>query len=200
MKKIMFNERFDLNRAVLQGEKTNTRRDGHRVYLDYERGRSLGDYPTLTLEEYAMQKSPFKVGEIVAVAQSYKALGYDPMFCPPGHEDGLGSEEGWSNKMYVSADLCKHHIRIDAVKFERLQEITDEEILKEGIMEYYPYIDRNPEDKLKTYRFRDKKSKYGYYQLHPARDCFAELIDRISGKGTWEANRYVYAYSFTLID
>lgn len=200
MKKIMFNERFDLNRAVLYGEKTNTRRDGYRVYLDYERGRSLGDYPTLTLEEYAMQKSPFKVGEIVAVAQSYKALGYDPMFCPPGHEDGLGSEEGWSNKMYVSADLCKHHIRIDAVKFERLQEITDEEILKEGIMEYYPYIDRNPEDKLKTYRFRDKKSKYGYYQLHPARDCFAELIDRISGKGTWEANRYVYAYSFTLID
>lgn len=200
MKKIMFNERFDLNRAVLQGEKTNTRRDGHRVYLDYERGRSLGDYPSLTLEEYAMQKSPFKVGEIVAVAQSYKALGYDPMFCPPGHEDGLGSEEGWSNKMYVSADLCKHHIRIDDVKFERLQEITDEEILKEGIMEYYPYIDRNPEDKLKTYRFRDKKSKYGYYQLHPARDCFAELIDRISGKGTWEANRYVYAYSFTLID
>lgn len=200
MKKIMFNERFDLNRAVLQGEKTNTRRDGHRVYLDYERGRSLGDYSSLTLEEYAMQKSPFKVGEIVAVAQSYKALGYDPMFCPPGHEDGLGSEEGWSNKMYVSADLCKHHIRIDAVKFERLQEITDEEILKEGIMEYYPYIDRNPEDKLKTYRFRDKKSKYGYYQLHPARDCFAELIDRISGKGTWEANRYVYAYSFTLID
>ena len=200
MKKIMFNERFDLNRAVLQGEKTNTRRDGHRVYLDYERGRSLGDYSSLTLEEYAMQKSPFKVGEIVAVAQSYKALGYDPMFCPHGHEDGLGSEEGWSNKMYVSADLCKHHIRIDAVKFERLQEITDEEILKEGIMEYYPYIDRNPEDKLKTYRFRDKKSKYGYYQLHPARDCFAELIDRISGKGTWEANRYVYAYSFTLID
>ncbi len=200
MKKIMFNERFDLNRAVLQGEKTNTRRDGHRVYLDYERGRSLGDYPSLTLEEYAMQKSPFKVGEIVAVAQSYKALGYDPMFCPPGHEDGLGSEEGWSNKMYVSADLCKHHIRIDAVKFERLQEITDEEILKEGIMEYYPYIDRNPEDKLKTYRFRDKKSKYGYYQLYPARDCFAELIDRISGKGTWERNPYVYVYSFTLID
>lgn len=200
MKKIMFNERFDLNRAVLQGEKTNTRRDGHRVYLDYERGRSLGYYPSLTLEEYAMQKSPFKVGEIVAVAQSYKALGYDPMFCPPGHEDGLGSEEGWNNKMYVSADLCKHHIRIDAVKFERLQEITDEEILKEGIMEYYPYIDRNLKDKVKTYRFRDKKSKYGYYQLHPARDCFAELIDRISGKGTWEANRYVYAYSFTLID
>ena len=200
MKKIMFNERFGLNRAVLQGEKTNTRRNGHKVYLDYERGRSLGDYPTLTLEEYAMQKSPFKVGEIISVAQSYKALGYDPMFCPPGHEEGLGSEMGWSNKMYVSADLCKHHIRIDAVKFERLQEITDEEILKEGIMEYYPYIDRNPEDKLKTYRFRDKKSKYGYYQLHPARDCFAELIDRISGKGTWEANRYVYAYSFTLID
>ena len=192
MKKIMFNERFDLNRAVLQGEKTNTRRDGHRVYLDYERGRSLGDYPSLTLEEYAIRKSPFKVGEIVAVAQSYKALGYDPMFCPPGHEDGLGSEEGWNNKMYVSADLCKHHIRIDAVKFERLQNISHEDCIKEGLQW---------DHKASSYYVVDK-TRIGSRQWfgNDPKAAFGKLIDRISGKGTWEANRYVYAYSFTLID
>ena len=205
MKKIMFNERFGLNHAVLQGEKAMTRRDGHKVYLDYERGRSLGYYPSLTLEEYAMQKSPFKVGEIVAVAQSYKTLGYDPMFCPPGHEDGLGSEEGWSNKMYVSADLCKHHIRIDVVKFERLQEITDEEIMKEGIG--HAIVDAyNPETgETGNYCYYRREVANGCAKISctvfsNARDAFASLIDKVSGKGTWEANRYVYAYLFTLID
>lgn len=189
MKKIMFNERFDLNRAVLQGEKTNTRRDGHRMYLDYERGRSLGDYSSLTLEEYAMQKSPFKVGEIVAVAQSYKALGYDPMFCPPGHEEGLGSEMGWSNKMYVSAYLCKHHIKITGVRFEKLQDISAEECLKEGVIKT---------DCCAPYGYRD--GAHLTRNFRTPIDAFASLIDKVSGKGTWEANRYVYAYSFTLID
>ena len=195
MKKIMFNERFDLNRAVLQGEKTNTRRDGHRVYLDYERGRSLGYYPTLTLEEYAMQKSPFKVGEIVAVAQSYQSLGYDPMFCPPGHEYGLGNERGWSNKMYVSADLCKHHITITEVRFERLQDISEANIFNEGIRMRFAEGQTKPYFTFPTY---DKNNPRDIF-LSP-REAFAALIDRISGKGTWERNNYVYVYSFTLID
>ena len=205
MKKIMFSQEYCLLPLVFLHQKTKTRRDGHKVYLDYERGRNLGDFPTLTLEEYAMQKSPFKVGEIVAVAQSYKALGYDPMFCPPGHEDGLGSEEGWSNKMYVSADLCKHHIRIDDVKFERLQEISDDEIMKEGIV--HGVVDaHNPETgatgdycyhKLKTVK---GICKINCFVFSNARDAFASLIDKVSGKGTWKRNPYVYAYSFTLID
>ena len=32
-----------------------------------------------------------------------------------------------------------------------------------------------------------------------AQVAFANLINRISGKGTWESNPYVFAYSFKLI-
>ena len=198
MKKIMFNEEYGLNNAVLQGEKTNTRRDGHKVYLDYERGRSLGDFPTLTLEEYAIRKSPYKVGDEVAVAQSYKAMGYDPMFCPPGHEDGLGSEAGWSNKLFVSADLCKHHIKITEVRFERLQNISEEDCLREGILQSVDGMD------MYTFDGWSKHHKGGVLRVQvyskDPREAFASLIDRISGKGTWERNPYVYVYSFTLID
>lgn len=33
-----------------------------------------------------------------------------------------------------------------------------------------------------------------------AREAFASLIDKISGKGTWESNPWVVAYSFELVD
>ena len=47
-----------------------------------------------------------------------------------------------------------------------------------------------------------------FYSFHNAdipdyndsRDAFAELIDKVSGKGTWESNPYVFAYEFELID
>ena len=32
------------------------------------------------------------------------------------------------------------------------------------------------------------------------REAFACLIDKVSGKGTWESNPYVYAYEFNLMD
>lgn len=33
---------------------------------------------------------------------------------------------------------------------------------------------------------------------HPL--AYAALIDRISGKGTWESNPYVFTYEFELVD
>ena len=33
-----------------------------------------------------------------------------------------------------------------------------------------------------------------------AREAFALLIDKVSGKGTWESNPWVVAYSFELVD
>lgn len=32
------------------------------------------------------------------------------------------------------------------------------------------------------------------------REAFAALIDKVSGKGTWESNPYVFVYEFKLID
>lgn len=33
-----------------------------------------------------------------------------------------------------------------------------------------------------------------------ARDAYHFLIDKVSGKGTWESNPYVFVYEFELID
>lgn len=101
---MMFNDKHMLTHLVMTGEKTMTRRvvSPGIIRMAERDVRVLGG----TLEERIMEHSPF-LCEKVAVAQSYKALGYDPMFCPIGHEDGLGSEKGWNNKMFVNASLLQ---------------------------------------------------------------------------------------------
>lgn len=74
---------------------------------------------------------------------------------------------------------------------ERLQSISDEDILKEGVWQ-----------RFKTSLFYVSKN-VGYapdVAFLTAREAFAYLIDRISGKGTWESNPWVVAYSFELVD
>lgn len=172
MKKIMFNDKYCLTQAVLAGTKTMTR-------------RLLKDNVPLGNWEETQKKLPYKVGEVVAIAQSYNTIGktqYDKF--------GNGVP-GNSNKMFTRAELMPHHIKITDVKVERLQSISDEDILKEGVWQY---------PKLRAYHVSKATGFAPDVAFLTAREAFAYLIDRISGKGTWKSNPWVVAYSFELID
>ena len=64
MKKIMFSDAFCLTQAVLNGTKTMTR-------------RVLRDNVPLGNWEDTQKHLPYKVGEVVAIAQSYKSIADD---------------------------------------------------------------------------------------------------------------------------
>lgn len=183
MKKIMFSDKFCLTQAVLSGIKTMTRRV------------LRGNVPLGNWEETA-KHLPYKVGDIVAIAQPYK----DIIECMAEYSDIIinvdGSinreyKTGWTNKMFVKADLMKHHIKITDVKVERIQSISVDDILCEGVWQFYDnknlfYVSKN----------------IGYapdVAFLSAREAFWYLIDNISGKGTWESNPWVVAYSFELL-
>ena len=100
-------------------------------------------------------------------------------------DDFITESAGWSNKMFVRAELMPRHIESTDVKVERLQDISDEDALKEGV---FKLTDK--------YFLPSGIAKV----LTSAREAFACLIDAISGKGTWESNPFVAAYSFELID
>lgn len=120
MKKIMFSDAFCLTLAVLNGKKTMTR-------------RVLRDNVPLGNWEETAKHLPYKVGEVVAIAQSYKEVYPNADFEMVG--DGFMTESaGWTNKMFVRANLMKRHIRITDVKVERLRDISEEDCLKEGII------------------------------------------------------------------
>ena len=167
----MFNDQCGLTTAVLEGRKTMTRR------LVPE-GTPFGNW------EETLKKSRYQVGEIVAVAQNLRDMGYNPRDTKhkPGEIWGLDHSPAWTNKMFVSASECIHQIRITNIHVERLQDISEEDILREGI-----------EKDGDIYSFNDYEG-YKTPQL-----AFKALINRISGKGTWERNPWVFVYEFELI-
>ena len=176
-KKIMFSDKYGLTQAVLSGTKTMTR----RVLKD---GTPLGNW------EETVKHLPYKVGEVIAIAQPYKdIIERLPMYSDAIlGVDGIPRKEfkaGWTNKLFVKADLLPRHIRITDVKVERLQDISDDDALKEGVSKLT--------DKCFLPSSNTKMSI-------SAREAFAYLIDKVSGKGTWESNLWVAAYSFELVD
>ena len=182
MKKIMFNDLYGLTEAVLNRLKTKTR----RIAPD---NTPIGNWSE------TLKYSRFQIGEVVAIAQSYKDAGVRFL---PEEDDEFGCYDfpaeqtnGWANKMFVRADLMPHPIRITDIRVERLQDITYEDCLAEGVY----ILDEDPMNP-QAYIYAFPNSPEVYY--HP-REAYAALIDRISGKGTWESNPYVFVYEFELI-
>lgn len=198
MKKIMFNDRYGLTEAVLDGSKTQTRRimKGKPLFPsdEIESTGVLGDEVQIIAnggESLITMKLPFRVGEVVAVAQSYRD-------CGGVNEDGVpmwdiisqrvgSTNAGWDNKMFVRADLMPHQIRITDVRVERLQDISDEDCIKEGVHE----------------ATRD----FPWYWIdgfnvtfNESRAAFAHLINKVSKKDVWQENPYVFVYDFELVN
>lgn len=213
MKKRMFNDRYCLTRAVLSGDKTMTRSIIHPQptrTAEYAGMHFITEVVGKTVKKQKLRAdfsnnltvtSPFNFYEEVAVAQSYREIGVDnlvkmaPLAPNQAPDVSVYMTAGMNNKMFVKAEYMPHRIRIDKVKVERLQDISAEDCLKEGIRK----VD---DDSLifPNWCFFDcdhGESVAGYY-LTP-QDAFAALIDAVMGKGTWESNPWVWVYEFTLI-
>lgn len=135
MKRISFKDNGGLNltQAVLSGRKTMTRRAViEQVEKDAMVRSSLcGTFDLMRREKiaYILNHSPYKVGEVVAIQQAYKDVAdYAEMI------DATQDTAGWTNKMFVSACMMPHHIRITDIRVEMLQDISDEDCLREGVL------------------------------------------------------------------
>ena len=204
MQKIMFNDQYELTKAVLEGRKTQTRR-----ICKYSRPNESYDivFPIFEPKDYdnkgnntsalnyafgwrndegmftGWNKPYYKVGEIVAIAQSYADIGIESFpFC----------EAGWRNKMRVKADLMPHQIKVTNVRIQRLQDISDEDCLAEGIVKKVGY------EGIPRYYVPWYKHTWAY-ATDSAKDAYRFLIDKVSGKGTWESNPWVFVYEFELV-
>lgn len=208
MKRISFKDSggLHLTQAVMSGRKTMTRR---AMSGQIEVDSVLSAIGRNRLKEciYVCEHSPYKFGDIVAIQQAYKdahreSIG-DFIFEKDYFKEQYQESAGWTNKMFVKAKYMPHHIRITDVRVERLQDISDEDCLREGV---YKDVDGGrvigyPFGVPFYYTFTGAISKDGK-NLHWAtpREAFASLIDKVSGRGTWNSNPLVWAYSFELVD
>ena len=209
----MFNDRYGLTKAVLEGRKTQTRRviicprefkgewvAGFNIHVRTSDRRIIG-YPCMyDADECEFDEGEilpkYRVNETVSVAQAYHDCGGLNEKGVPRWDiiaQAVGATgAGWDNKMFVRADLMPYQIRITNVRIERLQDISDEDCLKEGIIQGRCGSENT--------HFMD--AYYVPNDIQPyctPREAFASLIDKVSGKGTWESNPYVWVYDFELV-
>ena len=212
MKKIMFEDtKFRLEQAVLDGRKTMTR----RVVPFDDPGLAQWNIEGLTpseIEKKYLPKSTYKVGDKVAIAQRYLAIrsqmktdeekaSFEKKVRAAYDVKEFNEIEATHNKSFAKSQLMPHHIEITKVSVERLQNITRDEAIAEGVIVELGYVKDDMGNRIAVdlYRVNGINEKF----THPV-SAFIALINRISpklfGLPMWDANPLVYVYSFKLID
>lgn len=212
MKKIYFDDKFCLTDCVIKGNKTQIRKlvTYPKVYKGIDvagfyayrkpSDKKIFDLCLFDEDEIPIDEGQilpkYKIGEIIAVGQNYKDANVNFIPCDLsrkhnriwGHTCNM---RGWENKFYVRPDLMPHQIKIVDVRIECLQDISDEDCLKEGI-----------EFDCKAKGFYcgyNKETNSKIWLGSTPREAFSVLIDKIYGKGTWENNPYCFVYDFEII-
>lgn len=192
MKKIMFNDKFDLTKAVFDYRKTQTRRlvCSHGNDVIRINGKRIPFYQLSKYKESPMLSNKifscgrFTIGDIVAVAQRYYDIAYKL-------NTDFSHLPGWNNKMFVKAYLMPRHIEITNIRLDHLQNINESDCIAEGIRREIRY------GQVRDYFWCSGLDNSRYIS---AREAYADLIDKICGKGTWSSNPLVFIYDFKLID
>lgn len=192
MKKIMFNDQYGLTEAVLDGRKTQTRRIAYEK--PFKHIRSCGfctegkDKGKLAINDgnEIVAKSTYKMGEIVAVAQRYCDI-------PFANDIFIRAVPiGWSNKMFVKSDLMPHQIKITNIRCERLQDISTDDCMKEGIYcSHIEGIDDAYSYDATNDRFKPKRWYRTPIKAYKMLSCKLHLH--------WDSNPLVFVYDFKLV-
>lgn len=131
MRGICFKEPLFL--ATIESRKTETR-------------RIMNPQP----DHFVPSPSPrYYIGEVLYLKEPYAVVEPGSRFARDGVPAGTTLYKynfqnhaiKWKNKLFMPADLARYFIRITDVRAERLQQISDEDCVKEGI--YLDVIERN---------------------------------------------------------
>ena len=115
-----------------------------------------------------------------------------------GFEEEMEVPGFWKNKLFMPESAARFFIKITGVRIEILQDISDEDCIKEGvvIIGYGMTIS----GKRGAPIFAESMDAHIRDRSKSPQKVYANLIDRINGKGTWDSNPYVWVYDYELVD
>jgi len=181
MKGILFKP--DMIQAIVDGRKTQTRRviKNQPILMDKY-------YEKAFRKDFGLRKPRYQVGEVVYIKEAWATekmfddltpseiegtpVGTVPIWYRHGDTqfDRFGQTRGrWRSPRHMPEWAARYFIKILAVRAERLQEITEEDAISEG-------IDSD-------------------FQEYP-RLAFLELWNSINKDYQWESNPWVFVYEF----
>lgn len=197
----MFNDKYGLTRAVLEGHKIMTR----RIITDINaeaRLQELWKYGKVGGADWHFilnSVAQYKVGEEVAIAQRYRDIA-DMKYVKnqlAANEENLQTlrlSAGWNNKMFTKAYYMPNHIRMTSRRIERLQDISDDDCIREGVQEFSPCSETGGP----VYCFLEPNDAWDWLYSTP-REAFKSVLGKCYGIRAWDYNPWVVAYTFYLI-
>lgn len=199
---ILFN--VEMVRAILDGRKTCTRRickDTNECtvpdmdFFDPEKRtyavHNYADKEHTDKLSIAERTCPICPGDILYVRESYSELSFGYVYKADGENiDHLGNVIKWHPSIHMPKEAARIWLKVTDVRVERLQEITENEAVKEGI-----YVS-NCKDCNAPFGC-DTCPDEGYDEI----DEFAELWNSTIKKSDldrygWNANPWVWVIEF----
>ena len=102
----------------------------------------------------------------------------------------------WKPSLFMPKEACRIFLEIEDVKVERLQDITEEDAINEGIFDMY----RGKGIIGNAYRnYLDKEGGYDSV-ADDAIHSFQTLWQKINGISSWDDNPFVWVNSFKSIE
>jgi len=193
MKPILFST--PMVQAILDGRKTMTRRVVKNIKNDFDYSVTINNIDDSISKKIIGEIPKYQVGDVLWVRETWCKAIMDrgtaqekEIFlyrADEGREwtqpnDGFNIQ--WKPSIFMPKEYARIFLRVTNVRVERLQDISVEDILKEGAP--LITITGNNED------FINSKLKGWWY----------DLWNSINGKGSWEANPYVFVYTFQRVE
>lgn len=144
MKPILFST--PMVQAILEGRKTQTRRvvkpqpikKGHFWTLDGAGWSSSSVVPVYGHSLYT--RMPYKPGDILWVRETwyletfYGAHSYVYRASEPNYPVNVGAgQHGWRPSIFMPQDVARIFLRVKEVRVEKVQDITEEDTINEGV-------------------------------------------------------------------
>lgn len=204
----------EMVKALLAGRKTQTRRLVKFTALQCLEG---GFTPEYVAEPGNHLWNPYgQPGNILWVRESWtwegatKYTDAQPVgsFYYKADADPYGPHK-WKPSIHMPRIACRMHLRVTAIHIERVQDITPEDCVKEGVLVkvapsnvkgFVNPIFKAGENNALSFMpegWQELQEKEKMNEL--LRAHYAELICKINGANTWRENPYVWVIDFEKI-
>lgn len=201
--------------AILRGEKTQTRRKiKHKNIIEEVRPvmkcvENENDWSKYILtDEFGedfLIKPKYKIGDILWVRETWHPkrhnmpTGWKYEYKATAKEDGNPTDEPWKPSIFMPKDACRIFLKVKKVRVERLEDITKEDAINEGIEKWQQQGCTRYKSYVKPMvGFWDTYDSTG--AVHPAIASFRSLWAKINGFDNLNSNPWVFVYEFERTD
>jgi hypothetical protein len=190
-------------RAILDGRKTQTRRiaiktsQPRNVYIsDFDRNEFKIEIENKHSGQRYWKQCPFGTpGDRLWVRETFCTIDGEHAFYRANYQaDPKGEKEHgvtWTPSIHMPRWASRILLEITGVRVERLQDISFEDAIAEGVYNYAAELATNPKVTEADIEKMIERHGSGKPQC-----LYAQLWESINGAGSWKANPWVWVVEF----